>query len=79
MTQRHTSTISSRLVYPAIERPRATWARGYFAGWRATKRIFITLSFWESQDAIAAFAGTDASVARYYPEDEQFLLELEPN
>jgi len=25
---------------------------------------FITLSFWESQDAIAAFAGTDASVAR---------------
>jgi heme-degrading monooxygenase HmoA len=39
---------------------------------------FITLSFWESQDAIAAFAGADASVAKYYPEDEQFLLELEP-
>jgi heme-degrading monooxygenase HmoA len=38
---------------------------------------FITLSFWESQDAIAAFAGADASVAKYYPEDVQFLLELE--
>jgi heme-degrading monooxygenase HmoA len=39
---------------------------------------FMTLSFWESQDAIAAFAGADVLVAKYYPEDEQFLLELEP-
>ncbi len=39
---------------------------------------FITLSFWESQPAIAAFAGADIAVAKYYPEDEKYLLEFEP-
>ncbi len=39
---------------------------------------FITLTFWESHDAIKAFAGADMGRARYYPEDEKYLLELEP-
>ncbi|HXX27398.1 MAG TPA: antibiotic biosynthesis monooxygenase [Terriglobales bacterium] len=39
---------------------------------------FITLSFWESHDAIVAFAGADIAVAKYYPEDEKYLLEFEP-
>ncbi|MGA8440881.1 MAG: antibiotic biosynthesis monooxygenase [Candidatus Sulfotelmatobacter sp.] len=39
---------------------------------------FITLSFWESRDAIVAFAGADIEVAKYYPEDEKYLMELEP-
>ena|SRR5271167_2869460 len=38
---------------------------------------FITLSFWESREAIAAFAGADIEVAKYYPEDEKYLLEFE--
>ncbi len=39
---------------------------------------FITLSFWESRGAIAAFAGADIEVAKYYPDDEKYLLEFEP-
>ena len=39
---------------------------------------FITLTLWESHDAIKAFAGADIGRARYYPEDEKYLLELEP-
>ena len=39
---------------------------------------FTTLTFWESRDAIKAFAGEDIEVARYYPEDEKYLLEFEP-
>ena len=39
---------------------------------------FLLISLWESMDAIRRFAGEDAERARYYPEDEQFLLELEP-
>jgi heme-degrading monooxygenase HmoA len=39
---------------------------------------FITLSSWESRQAIVAFAGTDIEVAKYYAEDEKYLLELEP-
>jgi heme-degrading monooxygenase HmoA len=37
---------------------------------------FELTTFWESTDAIRAFAGDDISIARYYPEDEEFLLEL---
>jgi len=33
-----------------------------------------TLSWWVSLDAIRAFAGDDIEVARYYPEDDRFLL-----
>ena len=34
-----------------------------------------TLSWWESLDAIRGFAGDDVDIARYYPEDDRFLLE----
>ena len=39
---------------------------------------FVTLSFWDSEDAIRAFAGQDLLKAKYYPEDTDFLLEFEP-
>jgi heme-degrading monooxygenase HmoA len=39
---------------------------------------FITLTHWDSRRSIAAFAGTDISKAKYYPEDAGYLLELEP-
>ena len=39
---------------------------------------FVTLTLWESLDAIRAFAGADPEIAKYYPEDAGFLLEYEP-
>src|SRR5215467_13238114 len=39
---------------------------------------FLTLTFWRDFEAIRAFAGADAAVAKYYPEDRDFLLEFEP-
>jgi heme-degrading monooxygenase HmoA len=39
---------------------------------------FTFISFWESFDAIRRFAGEDYEKARYYPEDRDFLIELEP-
>jgi heme-degrading monooxygenase HmoA len=38
---------------------------------------FITLTFWDSLDAIKGFAGEDVEKAKYYPEDDDFLLEFE--
>ena len=35
---------------------------------------FLTVSLWESREAIKAFAGEDISVARFYPEDDRFLV-----
>jgi heme-degrading monooxygenase HmoA len=39
---------------------------------------FLTVSFWESVEAVKRFAGPDPEKARYYPEDEEFLLGFEP-
>ena len=39
---------------------------------------FITLTFWKDFDSIKAFAGDDVEAAKYYPEDQDFLLEFEP-
>ena len=39
---------------------------------------FITMTTWESLDAIRTFAGDDIEIAKYYPEDSDFLLEFEP-
>jgi heme-degrading monooxygenase HmoA len=40
---------------------------------------FLLLTLWDSWDAIKAFAGADYEKAVYYPEDKQFLLELDPH
>ena len=34
-----------------------------------------TLSWWDSMDSIRQFAGPEPQIARYYPEDDRFLLE----
>ena len=39
---------------------------------------FSTLTYWDSLKSIEAFAGSDISRAKYYPEDKGFLLEFEP-
>lgn len=38
---------------------------------------FLTLTFWESVEAIKKFAGEEYEKARYYPEDRDYLLEFE--
>src|SRR6266853_588302 len=39
---------------------------------------FLFISFWDSMEAIGTFAGDDVERAHYYPEDRDYLLELEP-
>jgi heme-degrading monooxygenase HmoA len=34
-----------------------------------------TVSFWESLDSVKAFAGEDYEQAKFYPGDEQYLVE----
>ncbi len=55
--------------------------RGVFVLCRTEGDIahFQLISLWESLESIRAFAGEDVERARYYPEDEQYLHELEPN
>jgi len=39
---------------------------------------FLTTSLWTSEEVIRAFAGEDVLVAKYFPEDRDYLLEFEP-
>ncbi len=38
---------------------------------------FTLITFWENLDVIKNFAGDDFEKAKYYPEDNDFLLEFE--
>ena len=38
---------------------------------------FITLTFWRDMDSIKSFAGAEVETAKYYPEDQDYLLEFE--
>ena len=38
---------------------------------------FTLISYWESLDAVKAFAGDQPEVARFYPEDDDFLVDRE--
>jgi len=42
------------------------------------RACFRLLSLWESKEAIRRFAGDEPERARYYPDDERFLLALPP-
>ena len=35
----------------------------------------VTVSLWESHEAIRGFAGDDITVARFYPQDDHYLIE----
>ena len=39
---------------------------------------FLLTTLWDSVEAIKRFAGEDYEAARYYPEDDDYLLEREP-
>ncbi len=40
---------------------------------------FWTVTKWSSYESLKKFAGEDFEKARYYAEDEKYLLEFEPN
>lgn len=53
-------------------------------GFKVLRRIqgehceIMLISLWDSMDAVSAFAGENHDRSVYYPDDEQYLLEMEP-
>ena len=39
---------------------------------------FLLTTLWDSIESVRKFAGQDEERARYYPEDSNYLLEMEP-
>jgi heme-degrading monooxygenase HmoA len=54
--------------------------RGVFVFRRTEGAVthFLLTTLWDSVEAIQGFAGPDYERARYYPEDDDYLLEREP-
>jgi len=61
--------------YRAVEGNRGVLVLRRLQGDRAE---FLLLTLWDSREAIARFAGDDIDRARYYPEDQQYLLGFAP-
>lgn len=39
---------------------------------------YLLITYWDSYESIKQFAGEEYEKARYYPEDEKYLVKLEP-
>jgi heme-degrading monooxygenase HmoA len=61
-------------AYRATPGNRGAWILRRDEGDRAE---FVTLSFWDSLEAIRGFAGEDVERAVFYPEDDRFLVARE--
>ena len=53
--------------------------RGFFILHRpeGDREEFVTLSLWDSLEAVKGFAGEDVEKAVFYPEDERYLVDRE--
>lgn len=53
--------------------------RGAWVLWRpdGDHAEILTFTLWESRDAVRAFAGEDIEVAKFYPEDDRWLVDRE--
>jgi heme-degrading monooxygenase HmoA len=40
---------------------------------------FLLVTVWDSMESVKKFAGENPETAKYYPEDDEFLLEKEPH
>lgn len=60
--------------YRSISGNLGAWVLHGDAGENGTE--VITLSFWDSLDSIERFAGTDNTIAKYYPEDQMYLVDF---
>jgi hypothetical protein len=51
--------------------------QGAWIFWRDDGRwaTFLTISLWDSKEAIARFAGPDIDRAVFYPEDDRYLVD----
>lgn len=55
---------------------RAALAVQTFREDRETETEFVTISYWESVEAMAAFTGADPYAIHHLPRDAEFLLEM---
>jgi len=76
-----TASYISYVTETGINEYRAT--PGNRGAWILTRDLgdgrteMVTLSFWDSKDVVRGFAGDDIDQAKFYPEDDRYLVDRE--
>lgn len=66
-----------RVAVPDYQKTKGYINHTFLKRLAANEGHFTLITFWESLEVIKNFAGHDFEKAKYYPEDDGFLLEFE--
>ncbi|WP_153797759.1 antibiotic biosynthesis monooxygenase family protein [Foetidibacter luteolus] len=71
------TALLNRLAIPDYKKTPGFKGLAFLRNIRNNEGHFTLVTYWENLEAIKNFAGDDVKKAKYYPEDECFLLEFE--
>ena len=71
------SEFLKRIAVPDYEKTTGFKGLRFLRTIMGSEAHFQLITFWESLEAVKNFAGADYEKAKYYPRDQEFLLEFE--
>ncbi len=77
----HADVYLDYIIETGVEEYKATEGNLSVEIWRrieGSECHFWTVTKWDNYESIKKFAGEDYEKAKYYPEDEKYLLDFEP-
>lgn len=66
-----------RTAIPDYEKTKGFKGLRFLRNVQGEEAHFTLITYWEDMEVIRNFAGSDVDRAKYYPEDQEFLLEFE--
>lgn len=69
--------VLKRLAIPDYKKTKGFIRQTFLRQIQHNEGHFTLITFWENIEVIKNFAGEDFEKAKYYPEDQDFLLEFE--
>jgi heme-degrading monooxygenase HmoA len=67
----------NRVAIPDYQKTKGFIGLSFLRNIQGNEGHFNLITYWENLDVIKNFAGEDFEKAKYYPEDDNFLLEFE--
>lgn len=71
------STFLINVAIPDYQKTRGFQGLQFLRNIQGNEAHFNLITYWENLDVIKNFAGDDFEKAKYYPEDDAYLLEFE--
>ncbi|MBI1767733.1 MAG: antibiotic biosynthesis monooxygenase [Bacteroidetes bacterium] len=71
------SEFLKRVAIPDYQKTKGFRSLSFLRSIKRDEGHFLLITYWENLQVIKNFAGEDFEKAKYYPEDNEFLLEFE--